>query len=65
MVSVRAAAVTVGDGDGPSGSRPNSADCEIVFVEFLGDLVKLHLTAGGERHAREGPRRAVPGAPRS
>ena len=27
----------------------NSADCEIVFVEFLGDLVKLHLTAGGER----------------
>ena len=31
-------------------ARPgNSADCEIVFVEFLGDLVKLHLTAGGER----------------
>ena len=27
----------------------NSARCEIVFVEFLGDLVKLHLTAGGER----------------
>ena len=22
---------------------------EIVFVEYLGDLVKLHLTAGGER----------------
>ena len=34
----------------PPASRPeNSADCEIVFVEFLGDLVKLHLTAGGER----------------
>ena len=28
---------------------PNSADCEIVFVEFLGDLVKLHLSIGGER----------------
>ena len=27
----------------------NSAPCEIVFVEFLGDLVKLHLTSGGER----------------
>ena len=46
----------------PSGPRPsrstdgarrrrglNSADCEIVFVEFLGDLVKLHLSVGGER----------------
>ena len=27
----------------------NSAECEIVFVEFLGDLVKLHLLTGGER----------------
>ena len=27
----------------------NAAECEIVFVEFLGDLVKLHLTAGDER----------------
>ena len=27
----------------------NRLDCEIVFVEYLGDLVKLHLTAGGER----------------
>src|SRR5712691_8636046 len=48
MVSVRAAAVDVGeDGKGPLGV--NSAECEIVFVEFLGDLVKLHMTAGGER----------------
>ena len=31
------------------GSELNSADCEIVFVEFLGDLVKLHLTVGEER----------------
>jgi ABC-type Fe3+/spermidine/putrescine transport system ATPase subunit len=49
LVSVRAAAVHVGenaDGTAPDG---NSAECEIVFVEFLGDLVKLHLTAGGER----------------
>jgi len=47
MISVRAAAVTVeanGSGDGL-----NSAECEIVFVEFLGDLVKLHLLAGDER----------------
>jgi ABC-type Fe3+/spermidine/putrescine transport system ATPase subunit len=47
MIAVRAAAVTVeanGSGDGL-----NSAECEIVFVEFLGDLVKLHLLAGDER----------------
>jgi putative spermidine/putrescine transport system ATP-binding protein len=46
-VAVRAAAVEVGEGD----VRPetNSAECEIVFVEFLGDLVKLHLSVGSER----------------
>ena len=51
LVSVRAAAVQVADSaPGDATARPvNSADCEIVFVEFLGDLVKLHLTAGGER----------------
>jgi ABC-type Fe3+/spermidine/putrescine transport system ATPase subunit len=47
MVSVRAAAVQIADVDGPA--PINSADCEIIFVEFLGDLVKLHLTAGDER----------------
>jgi ABC-type sugar transport system ATPase subunit len=47
MVSVRAAAVQIDENGGPAGV--NSADCEIIFVEFLGDLVKLHLTAGGER----------------
>jgi ABC-type Fe3+/spermidine/putrescine transport system ATPase subunit len=47
LVSVRAAAVEVSDG---SASAPaNSAQCEILFVEFLGDLVKLHLAVGGER----------------
>jgi putative spermidine/putrescine transport system ATP-binding protein len=47
LVSIRAAAVEVGEpGDAAVG---NSARCEIVFVEFLGDLVKLHLMAGGER----------------
>jgi ABC-type Fe3+/spermidine/putrescine transport system ATPase subunit len=47
MVSVRAAAVQLSDG----AVRPemNAAECQIVFVEFLGDLVKLHLTAGDER----------------
>jgi ABC-type Fe3+/spermidine/putrescine transport system ATPase subunit len=47
MIAVRAAAVTV-ETDG-SADGLNSADCEIVFVEFLGDLVKLHLLAGSER----------------
>jgi ABC-type Fe3+/spermidine/putrescine transport system ATPase subunit len=47
-VAVRAAAVTLG-ANSPGGDELNSAECEIVFVEFLGDLVKLHLTADGER----------------
>jgi ABC-type Fe3+/spermidine/putrescine transport system ATPase subunit len=48
MVAVRAAAVTV-DPNGAAPTALNSAECEIVFVEFLGDLVKLHLLTGGER----------------
>ena len=48
LVSVRAAAVEV-DENGSAPSDVNSAECEIVFVEFLGDLVKLHLLTGGER----------------
>jgi putative spermidine/putrescine transport system ATP-binding protein len=47
LVSVRAAAVEVDDGAAPA--ETNSAQCEILFVEFLGDLVKLHLSVGGER----------------
>src|SRR6478609_2416917 len=48
FVSVRAASVELADA--VAGEQAvNSADCEIVFVEFLGDLVKLHLTSGGER----------------
>jgi putative spermidine/putrescine transport system ATP-binding protein len=48
LVSIRAAAVEVGE-TGEGAAELNSARCEIVFVEFLGDLIKLHLTAGGER----------------
>jgi len=47
LVAVRAAAVHVADG--ADGAVSNSANCEILFVEFLGDLVKLHLSVGGER----------------
>ena len=47
-VAVRAAAVEL-DRESAGAGDLNSADCEIVFVEFLGDLVKLHLIAGGER----------------
>jgi ABC-type Fe3+/spermidine/putrescine transport system ATPase subunit len=47
MIAIRAAAVTV-ETDG-SAAGLNSAECEIVFVEFLGDLVKLHLLTGSER----------------
>jgi ABC-type Fe3+/spermidine/putrescine transport system ATPase subunit len=48
MIAVRAAAVVV-DPNGTAAADLNSAECEIVFVEFLGDLVKLHLLTGGER----------------
>jgi hypothetical protein len=48
MIAVRAAAVIV-DPNGTTATGLNSAECEIVFVEFLGDLVKLHLLTGGER----------------
>jgi putative spermidine/putrescine transport system ATP-binding protein len=58
LVSVRAAAVDLDEsGEGAGG---NSAVCEIVFVEFLGDLVKLHLTAGGERMLAKVPGERYP-----
>jgi len=48
LLAVRAAAVEVDEnGSAPTGA--NSAEGEILFVEFLGDLVKLHLEVGGER----------------
>jgi ABC-type Fe3+/spermidine/putrescine transport system ATPase subunit len=46
LASIRAAAVELADG---AAGDVNSAECDVVFVEFLGDLVKLHLTAGGDR----------------
>jgi ABC-type Fe3+/spermidine/putrescine transport system ATPase subunit len=48
IVAIRAAAVSLDSADA-GGSDLNTADCEIVFVEFLGDLVKLHLQARDER----------------
>ncbi|MGH3065810.1 MAG: ABC transporter ATP-binding protein, partial [Gaiellaceae bacterium] len=59
MVSVRAAALEV-DEDGSTPADMNTAKCEIVFVEFLGDLVKLHLTAGGERMLAKVPGEGYP-----
>jgi ABC-type Fe3+/spermidine/putrescine transport system ATPase subunit len=59
IVAVRAAAVEVDQNGGSSGL--NSAECEIVFVEFLGDLVKLHLVApGGERMLAKVPGEQYP-----
>ena len=52
-IAVRAAAVTVAPG-GATGDL-NSIETEIVFVEYLGDLVKLHLVAGGERFLAKVP----------
>jgi putative spermidine/putrescine transport system ATP-binding protein len=58
QVAIRAAAVQVDD-SADAGSS-NSVVCEIVFVEFLGDLVKLHLTAGGERMLAKVPGERYP-----
>jgi putative spermidine/putrescine transport system ATP-binding protein len=58
LVSVRAAAVEVDTNAAVAGS--NSVECEIIFVEFLGDLVKLHLTAGGERMLAKVPGERYP-----
>jgi ABC-type Fe3+/spermidine/putrescine transport system ATPase subunit len=59
LVAVRAAAVEVVDqASTPAGA--NSADCELLFVEFLGDLVKLHLAAGSERMLAKVPGESYP-----
>ncbi|HEX2045797.1 MAG TPA: ABC transporter ATP-binding protein [Gaiellaceae bacterium] len=47
-VSVRAAAVRV-DTDGATAAGPNQIACTIDVVEYLGDLVKLHVSVGGKR----------------
>jgi putative spermidine/putrescine transport system ATP-binding protein len=59
LVSIRAAAVEVGE-PGDASAPDNSARCEIIFVEFLGDLVKLHLMAGGERMLAKVPGERYP-----
>jgi putative spermidine/putrescine transport system ATP-binding protein len=59
MVSIRASAVEL-DGYRPGSLGLNSAECEIVFVEFLGDLVKLHLLAGGDRLLAKVPAEQYP-----
>jgi putative spermidine/putrescine transport system ATP-binding protein len=58
LVSVRAAAVEVDANAAAAGS--NSVECEIIFVEFLGDLVKLHLMADGERMLAKVPGERYP-----
>jgi ABC-type Fe3+/spermidine/putrescine transport system ATPase subunit len=45
-VAFRAAAVSI---DRPDAEGVNQLDCEVTFVEYLGDLVKLHLSANGQR----------------
>jgi ABC-type Fe3+/spermidine/putrescine transport system ATPase subunit len=61
IVAVRAAAVQLGtNGDGEGPDAVNSASCEIVFVEFLGDLVKLHLLASDERMLAKVPGEEYP-----
>ncbi|MFQ5425522.1 MAG: ABC transporter ATP-binding protein [Gaiellales bacterium] len=52
--SVRAAAVRICEGAGEA-NGVNRASCEIVFVEYLGDLIKLHLSAGGDRMTAKVP----------
>lgn len=54
-VAIRAAALSInGDASGDEAGL-NVADCEIIFVEYLGDLIKLHLSANGERMVAKVP----------
>jgi ABC-type Fe3+/spermidine/putrescine transport system ATPase subunit len=48
-LAVRAASVQVHEPGAALAADVNGVEPEIIFVEYLGDLVKLHLTAGGER----------------
>ena len=57
QVAIRAAAVQLDDANAAAG---HSIETEIVFVEFLGDLVKLHLSAGGERMLAKVPGERYP-----
>src|SRR3954470_6725743 len=57
--SVRAAVLEVHD-NGVRSDGVNSAECELIFVEYLGDLVKLHLTTGGERMLAKVPGERYP-----
>jgi putative spermidine/putrescine transport system ATP-binding protein len=59
LVAVRAAAVEI-ELNGATAHGPNSAECEILFVEFLGDLVKLHLAIGGDRMLAKVPGEQYP-----
>jgi putative spermidine/putrescine transport system ATP-binding protein len=59
LVAIRAAAVEVAE-SGAAEPAGNWVECEIVFVEFLGDLVKLHLTAGAERMLAKVPGERYP-----
>jgi ABC-type Fe3+/spermidine/putrescine transport system ATPase subunit len=47
-VSVRASAVQVDEHE-PAANEPNQIMGEIEVIEYLGDLVKLHVSAGGRR----------------
>jgi ABC-type Fe3+/spermidine/putrescine transport system ATPase subunit len=59
MVAVRAAAVEIDENDSAPATI-NTAECEVVFVEFLGDLVKLHMLTGGERMLAKVPAERYP-----
>lgn len=54
-LSVRAAGLLLAEDEAGGGAGVNHADCEIVFVEYLGDLIKLHLSAAGERMTAKVP----------
>jgi ABC-type Fe3+/spermidine/putrescine transport system ATPase subunit len=58
-VSVRASAVQVGE-QAASSNEPNELLGEIEVVEYLGDLVKLHLSAGGRRLVAKVPGERYP-----
>jgi ABC-type Fe3+/spermidine/putrescine transport system ATPase subunit len=54
VVSIRSTAISP-DEERLTPGAPNELECELRFVEYLGDLVKLHLDAFGDQFTAKVP----------
>jgi hypothetical protein len=59
VLSVRSTAIEP-DEEALTPDGLNQLECELRFVEYLGDLVKLHLDASGNRYSAKVPGERYP-----